>query len=46
MCVLIIIYIIIVLVIVYVNFNVNVVFNLLNIIGFMVIVVWGFSIWL
>ena len=37
-------YIIIVLVIVYANFNANAVFNLLNIIGSMVIVVWG-SIW-
>ena len=38
-------YIIIVLVIVYANFNANAVFNLLNIIGSMVIVVWGSSIW-
>ena len=38
-------YIIIVLVIIYANFNANAVFNLLNIIGSMVIVVWGSSIW-
>ena len=38
-------YIIIILVIVYANFNANAVFNLLNIIGSMVIVVWGSSIW-
>lgn len=38
-------YILIILVIVYANFNANAVFNLLNIIGSMVIVVWGSSIW-
>lgn len=38
-------YIVIVLVIIYANFNANAVFNLLNIIGSMVIVVWGSSIW-
>ena len=38
-------YVLIVLVIIYANFNANAVFNLLNIIGSMVIVVWGSSIW-
>ena len=38
-------YILITLVIIYANFNANAVFNLLNIIGSMVIVVWGSSIW-
>ncbi|RUY74766.1 amino acid permease, partial [Mesorhizobium sp. M7A.F.Ca.CA.001.10.2.1] len=38
-------YILVVAVVIYANFNSNAVFNLLNIIGSMVIVVWGSSIW-
>ena len=38
-------YIFIVLVIIYANFNANAVFSLLNIIGSMVILVWGASTW-
>lgn len=38
-------YIFVVLVIIYANFNSNAVFSLLNIIGSMVILVWGASIW-
>ena len=38
-------YLLVVAVVIYANFNSNAVFNLLNIIGSMVIIVWGSSIW-
>lgn len=38
-------YVVTVLVIIYANYNANAIFNLLNIIGSMVIIVWGSSIW-
>ncbi|MDU2137474.1 MAG: gamma-aminobutyrate permease, partial [Staphylococcus warneri] len=38
-------YLLVVAVVIYANFNSNAVFNLLNIIGSMVIIIWGSSIW-